>query len=134
MKKRQLQQASLEHGQVGVQHEEGVQKEVFGLEAVGMREGHIAVRVGKERKEAVSKQQGQSTWDPTQSQQTHHLSHPAITLGTLEVISPVLCYHYKSTFLALAIPYPKELAGEPWTDKDDDWYSSPPLRSLVLSI
>lgn len=124
MKKRQLQQASLEHGQVGVQHEEGVQKEVFGLEAVGVREGHIA----------VSKQQGQGTWDPTQSQQTHHLSHRAITLGTLEVISPVLCYHYKSTFLALAIPYPKELAGEPWTDKDDDWYSSPPLRSLVLSI
>lgn len=126
IRQKQLQKASLEQGQVDVQLQEGVQKDVFGLDAVGVKEGHIAVKVGKERKEAVSKQQGQGTWDLTQNWQTYHPLHLAITLGTLEVISPVSCCHYQLKFLALVIPYPKELVDEPWADKDDEWQSSPP--------
>ncbi len=95
-------------------------------EAVGVRKDHTAARVGKERKKGVSKQRGQGMWDLTQVQHTHHPSHPMITPSTLEVISPVLCYHYKLTFLALVIHYPEELADEPWNDDDDDYDSSPP--------
>lgn len=71
-------------------------------------------------------------WDLTLSQHTHHPSHP-ITLSTMEVISQFLGYHYQLTFMALVIHYSKELADKPWTDKDDDWYSSspPPIPFLV---
>ena len=111
-----------------------MQKEVLNLEAVeardhalvrvgdevGVRAGHTAARVGKERKEGVSKKHGQGMWNLAQVLTIH----PMITPSTLEVIFSVLCYHYQLTFLVLVIHYLEELAYEPWNDDDDNYGSS----------